>query len=435
MRIATRFMRGSFRFILLGLTAAVVLALSPGASGDGGQPTIVALGQQGTGYVLNYQSLGGVITHSVPAPSNMGTAFVPAANGSIVFTEVGENNSTGIGLIRPDGTTIELDAAPGDDNPSISYDGSKVVFERVAPANGGWTSDIYVINADGTGLKLVASGAGKNFLRLPQFSPDGRSIIYWCAPSDGSDNQSRNCGPLTDGSYRNSGVMRINADGSNPRMIVIGGGDAIEPGGPTELSWSPDGQWILLDGSLTVHVPAGWTGQQELFAYHADGSDLFNNADPSRQVTHETDPWGPSDGQFCGNSTQIVFNKVVDDNGNSGNYSYAINRDGTNRRQIFLSALGLPYGVCVLPVSGEAPPPLVDATHITVPSLRALGVKAARRQLRADNLTVGRLIYRYSAAVRKNRVLSQHPKAGAIAHRTQKVGPNVSLVVSRGRHR
>jgi PASTA domain len=408
-----------------------MLALSPGALADGDQATVVALEELGPDYVLNYQTLDGVITHSVPVPSNIMIDFVPAANGSIVFMEAGPNSNSGdaLWLMRPDGSTVELDSSPTDFDPSISYDGSKIVFARGDPTawkSDLWASDLYVINADGTGLRRVVSGGGQD-LRQPRFSPDGGSIAYWCGPADGTDNQSKGCGPLTDGSYRNSGVMRINADGSNPRIIVIGGGDADEPQGPNELNWSPDGRWILLDGLLT---------QSQLFAYHTDGSDLFNNADPSRQVTHETGPWGAFDGQFCGNSTQILFNKVHDDNGNEGDFSYAINRDGTNRRQIFLSPLGLQYGVCVLPASGGAAPPLVDATHVRVPSVHALGVKAAKSKLKADNLGVGRVTYKYSATVRKSHVLAQKPKAGGVAHRTAKTGPPVALIVSHGkRHR
>lgn len=422
-------MRSVIRFMLLGAVAAFMLALSPGALADGDQATVVSLSVGGNN-VLYYQTLDGVITRSVPVPTNIG-AFVPAANGSIVFWAAGPDHSGGgIWLMRPDGSTVELDSSPTDFNPSISYDGSKVVFARGDPAafsSGIWATDLYVINADGTGLRRVVSGGGQ-YLHHPVFSPDGGSIAYWCGPADGTDNQSKGCGPMTDGSYRNAGLMRVSADGSNPRMIVIGGGDAIEPQGPGGLSWSPDGQWIALEGALTIHVPLGWTAQSQIFAYHTDGSDLFNNADPSRQVTHVTDDTGAFNGQFCGNSTQILVQ-----GGAGGSYLFAINRDGTNQRQISLSPQGTPYGVCVFPASGEAPPPLVDATHVTVPSVHALGVKAAKSKLRADNLRVGKVTYRYSATVRKNRVLAQRPKAGAVAHRTAKIGPPVALVVSHGR--
>jgi len=395
----------------------------------------LGLGLNG-GYALNYETLNGVTTQSVQAPSNLSTDFVPAANGSVVFLAEGttENSMGGVWLMHSDGSVIELDSSSEDFQPSISYDGSKVVFGRYDPTSG--RSGIYVINADGTGLRLVVSSGPLNFVKLPTFSPDGGSIAYWCGPLDGTDNQSKTCGPLTDGSYRNSGVMRINADGSNPRMIVIAGGDPILPDGPNGMSWSPDGQWIALDGALTVYLPGGAeTAWGQLFAYHTDGSDLFNNADPSRQVTHETDDDpGPINPQFCGNSTQILF-----EDAGTGAGTFVINRDGTGRHQVTLYPTGpyTPIGqpVCVLPASGDAPPPLVDATHITVPSLHALGAKAAKRKLRADNLSVGKVTYRYSPSVRKNRVLSQRPKAGAVAHRIQKIGPRVNLVLSRGRHR
>jgi hypothetical protein len=413
--------------------AALLLAVSPGARGGSSEPLVVALGSSGD--ILNYETLDGVVMHSVPAPPNLIiTGFAPAANGSIVYTVPPPNTDSGpVWLMRSDGSTVELDSSPYDSEASISYDGSKVVFARGDPTKAGlWATDIYEINADGTDLTLVASGGGTRALLHPTFSPDGGSIAYWCGPL-GTDNQSQGCGPLTDGTYRNSGLIRVGADGSDPRMIVIGAGEADEPGGPNELSWSPNGQSIVFDGSSDTLGRSG--NLNELFAYHTDGSDLFSNDDPTRQVTHEMNPWGAFDGQFCGNSTQILFNKVIDDHGNSGDFSYEVNLDGTNRRQIFLSPLGLPYGVCVPPASGQAPPPLVDATHIRVPSVHTLGVKAANRKLRADNLRVGRVTYKYSAAVGKSRVVSQHPRAGAIAHRTQKAGPNVNLVVSRGRHR
>jgi hypothetical protein len=50
------------------------------------------------------------------------------------------------------------------------------------------------------------------------------------------------------------------------------------------------------------------------------------------------------------NSTQIVFVKTVDDKGGRGNFSYAINLDGTNRREIFIATGDdlTAYGSCVL---------------------------------------------------------------------------------------
>lgn len=78
------------------------------------------------------------------------------------------------------------------------------------------------------------------------------------------------------------------------------------------------------------------------------------------------------------------------------------------------------------------PPPLLDMTHITVPSVEALDLGAATRNLDARNLTVGTVTYQHSATVGKNLVASQDPAPGAIVHRTEKQGPPVNLVVSLG---
>jgi hypothetical protein len=222
--------------------------------------------------------------------------------------------------------------------------------------------------------------------------------------------------------------MRVNVDGSEPRMIVIGAGDALELAGPTGNSWSPDSQWLTLDGLLTVDLGNNnYTTQRQLFEYRTDGSDLFNNTDPTRQITHATTPSVPIFPQFSPDGSQLLYLDVVDDNGDQGNFSYMIGVDGTNRRQLPVS-----YGEFIPSATPVSPPPLVDETHVTVPLVVALDVGAATSQLEADHLTVGTVSYAYSAGVGKNLVVSQDPSAGAVAHRTEKQGPPVSLVVSLG---
>jgi hypothetical protein len=222
--------------------------------------------------------------------------------------------------------------------------------------------------------------------------------------------------------------MRVNIDGSNPRMIVIGAGDALEPAGPTGLSWSPDGQRVALDGLLTVNLGNNtYTAQRQLFTYRTDGSDLFNNADPTRQITHETDPWGPAFPQFSPDGSQLLYMEFVNDAGTGGNFTYLIGLDGTNRHEVPTS-----YGAFIPTATPGAPPALVDMTHIKVPSVHSLNLANATSKLEADNLTVGALTYHYSATASRNSVVSQAPSAGAVAHRTMKLGPSVNLVISRG---
>jgi beta-lactam-binding protein with PASTA domain len=122
----------------------------------------------------------------------------------------------------------------------------------------------------------------------------------------------------------------------------------------------------------------------------------------------------------------------VDDSGNQGNFPFVINTDGTDRQELSFSSDGTAWGTCVLPATGEAPPPLVDMTHITVPSVETLNVGVATKDLDAVNLTVGTVTYEYSSAAAENTVVSQDPSAGAVAHRTEKQGPPVNLVLSLG---
>lgn len=342
--------------------------------------------------------------------------YSAAADGSIVF--MATDNTSGadegsIWLVKPDGTAVHLDDSVSDFDPTISFDGSKVVFARADPTT--WGSDIYSVNSDGSDLKLVVSGGGTNSLTEPAISPDGSTIAYWCAGTG--------CGPLPDGSNRPYGVMRSKVDGSDPRMIVIGPGLADETAGGGSLSWSPDAQWLTMSGD-----GPSTNGNHNVFAYRTDGSDLFNNLDPTRQLTHETDLGGAAFPQFSPDGTQILYMKFIDDNGNEGNFAYMIGVDGTDRRE-----LPIPYGEFIPTAAPVAPPPLVDAMQVPVPSVHSLRIAAARSRLAAHHLRVGKVRHVFSAKVRKNRVLSQRPRAGAVAHRTQKLGPRVSLVVSRGR--
>jgi hypothetical protein len=432
-------------FFVLSTAVAFVLALSPAALADETSYQLVVPPTNGVDCAgFPHETVDGTVTGCTPdtAASPWSYFFSVAAESSVAF----QTESGSIWLAKSDGSSLQLDDSTEDYSPSISYDGSKVVFARLDPATN--ASDIYSINSDGSDLQLVVSGQGINYLTDPVISPDGSSIAYYCGPAVNGDTNATGCGPLTDGSYRYGGVMRVNIDGSDPRMIVIGGGANLEPVGPTSLSWSPDSQRLAMDGLLTVDLGGGLsTTQRQLFEYRTDGSDLFNNQDPTRQITnftydpHAVFPNTPIYAQFSPDGSKLLYMDFVDGNGNQGNFSYLIGVDGSDPHQVFLNPNTTcanggcspgSYGRFIPTATPGAPPPLVDMTHVTVPSVSDLDLSAAKSELEAHNLTVGTVSYEYSSTAADNRVVSQSPSAGSVAHRTEKLGPPVDLVVSLG---
>jgi len=414
------------RCFLIGLVGVLVLAVSPTALGDGSSEQLVVPGESAPCVGFLVETLDGTVTGCTPRPSGVSfinTGYSAAADGSVVFmaddnTDPSHGDQGSIWLVKPDGSSVHLDESTWDFDPTISADGSKVTFARFDPTT--WSSDIYTVNSDGSDLTLVVSGGGTNDLTSPSISPDGSAIAYWCGPAVHAASPGQGCGPLTDGTYRSWGVMRVNVDGTDPRMISIGAGIADEVAGSQGLSWSPDSQSLAMTGDSA-------SGSRDVYVYRSDGSDLFNNADPSKQVTHETDPYGAAFAQFSPDGAQLLYVRWVDDHGNQGDFTYLIGLDGTDEHE-----LSVPYGAFIPTETPVAPPPLVDMTHITVPSVDSLDVGVATSKLEADHLTVGTVSYEYSAAIGKNRVVSQSPSAGAVAHRTEKQGPPVNLVVSLG---
>ena len=307
---------------------------------------------------------------------------------------------------------MELDSSPNDFDPSISYDGSKVAFARLDPSNG--TSDIYVVDSDGSNLKLLASGDAVNKLDIPTFSPDGATIAYSCGQARSGAPANR-CGPLADGTYRDSGVMLMNTDGSNQRLI-------LSSSAPASLSWSPDGKWLTTVQCVTSNC------LDQVFAYHTDGTDVFDSLDRSRQLT-TGDNW-PTDPQFSLDGSQILYYGYA----GSNEANYLVKSDGTQGHALVLPSGIFPFSppfTYVPPAGGAGPPPTVNPTQATVPSVQHLGLARAKSTLGAVRLGAKVTGRRYSAVMR-NHVIAQYPKARArvsIAGRR----PRVRLVLSRGR--
>jgi dipeptidyl aminopeptidase/acylaminoacyl peptidase len=127
-------------------------------------------------------------------------------------------------------------------HPSWSPDGTKIAFAISGDGN----SRIYVINADGSGLRELAGTNGND--ENPAWSPNGTTIAF--------------------DSYRgggNSSIYVMSADGMQPQRLTSGTTDDMDP------AWSPEGSRIVynsydgMDTHLAIMNADG--GQKDLITY------------------------------------------------------------------------------------------------------------------------------------------------------------------------
>jgi len=113
----------------------------------------------------------GVLSFLTAIPAH---ATFPGKNGKIAFKEDGE-----IFTMNPDGSEIRQLTHLGPDNsadfPSWSADGKQIVFNEFPPPDG--VPQLWIMNADGSDQHLVFAeqGFGEN---RPSFSPDGKKIVF-----------------------------------------------------------------------------------------------------------------------------------------------------------------------------------------------------------------------------------------------------------------
>jgi dipeptidyl aminopeptidase/acylaminoacyl peptidase len=213
---------------------------SPAISPDGRR---IAVARYVTGWdgiwLLNVDGTG--LTQLVKRSSLDGDpAWSP--DGSTIAFESQDSTQYGpvdrIFLVQADGTGLRqltFDTTPNhysfDAGPSWSSDGTRIVFSR--------TGVLYVINADGTGLTDLAQGG-----EYPSWSPDGVHIVS---------------GTLSAGWWL---LTTVNADGTNPVTVTQ---DTLQLGMPR---WSPDGASLVfyeVQGTAPNYVT-------QLFTIHRDGS-------------------------------------------------------------------------------------------------------------------------------------------------------------------
>jgi Tol biopolymer transport system component len=233
-----------------------------------------------------------------PVWSPDGTRIVFVCTGADFLGEICVVNANGSGL-------TQLTASPGLDNfPSWSNDGTKIVFFSTRGAADPATADlgaadIYVMNADGTGVTRLTNRSGSKIYPAaadisPAWSPDGTRIAFLSSRAYPTWNQ--------------LDIYLMNPDGTNAvRLAQIGvGSGSIE-----RLSWDSQSRRLV----------------------YAIGDDIFVIDVVTRAVTQigfsagKRPSWSPNDGK-------LVFQSLRD-----GNHElYQMNADGSGQTRLTVSA-------------------------------------------------------------------------------------------------
>lgn len=247
--------------------------------------------------------------------SSPGNAYSPDTNNGLIPSPDGKQiafffDNDGVGGIRviniKSGYLSDLAKDKGNvDSFAWSPNGKQIAFvaERdtiLLDANRDlWTSNIYVMNADGTQVRrLTVDNATSQYGTL-SWSPDGKKLAFGMSSK------------VPSGGFFSVGIHLISI--SDAKLTALTRASGLVQDGPT---WSPDGKHIM---------------------YFVTGSMLGNiyvmNADGSNQVALSNDSLGiVLNASWSPNGNHIVFStvkfQVQDDNRNY--YIYTVNADGTN---------------------------------------------------------------------------------------------------------
>ena len=157
-------------------------------------------------------------SHVPPIASTARVAFASDRTGNF---DIYTMNASGTGVTR-----LTTDAADERD-PSWSPDGKQIAFTRKnGPSD--FTSDIFVMNADGSNQRKIVRGGA------PKFSPDGKQLAYHALLGENVNI------PLA--------LWVVNLDGTGKRVVTDSGSD------PT---WTPDGRSLVF-GGITGPIVNVW---------------------------------------------------------------------------------------------------------------------------------------------------------------------------------
>jgi Tol biopolymer transport system component len=249
----------------------------------------------------------GMVLENCPTWSNDGKRLFFTA---VTYNDTVNNPSSNLYTIEMDGDNIKQ-LTRGKNQivyATLSPDGSHVLFS----AKDGNGISIYKMNYDGTNIIKLNQ---ENFLMsvFPQWSPDGKQIIFSSNPSQGR--------------YENPyfSIFKMSSDGGV--LVQITNEKEID----YAPVWSPNGDKIVFYATYEYHLsgegPMFWKNAN-IFIMNSDGTDKKKITDSSEPVLDISPGWSP-DGR------KIVFASNRDHKDSPQIFDlYTINTDGTNTTRI-----------------------------------------------------------------------------------------------------
>jgi TolB protein len=254
----------------------------------------------------------------------------PGQNGSIAFRRYLNDKQTRAAVltIAPDGSGERQVTKPApntvDDLPDWSPDGRRIVFTRCPADN---VCQLMIVNADGTGLRTLTRSCrahpgpkgiprGCEDAANPSFTPDGHHILYTRATG-----RVKAFPKLRTDQIQHSAIAMIGVDGTAKHAILrlpAYSGDANNP------QLSPDGRTIVYEEGTS---PLGHPRlAHAVFTVGADGKGV-----------HRVTPWklrGGDGPDWSPNGSAILFRSNEDVGDFAKSQLYAIHPDGSGLTQL-----------------------------------------------------------------------------------------------------